>query len=275
MVVSAQKKWVSCLALSGIILAADLSIGTIPSRAAVKQQAVAQVLNPIETSLINSEIIREKVNRTNFVLAERVLTKEVERQAKNQENSLLSEQPETNVESTKVESQVKPENRPAEKTDDKQQNVSVASNSQSDVASEKKTVPETMPKASQQVSRGSSETDKLISRALSLQGIPYRWGGTTRDGFDCSGFVQYVFKASGVSLPRTSYEQYKVGVPVSRDQLKPGDLVFFSTYKPGASDVRIYIGGGRTIGASSDGVAIHSLSESYWSEHYLGARKVF
>jgi cell wall-associated NlpC family hydrolase len=116
--------------------------------------------------------------------------------------------------------------------------------------------------------------DKLISNALGLQGIPYVWGGTSRKGFDCSGFVQYVFKASGISLPRTAAEQYKLGVPVSRDELRPGDLVFFQTYAPGATDVRIYIGGGRTLGAASEGVGIHSLTESYWSKRYLGARRI-
>ena len=86
--------------------------------------------------------------------------------------------------------------------------------------------------------------------------------------------MQYVFRASGISLPRIAAEQYKVGVSVSRDELKPGDLVFFQTYAPGATDVRIYIGGGRTLGASNQGVGIHSLSESYWSQRYLGARRV-
>lgn len=128
--------------------------------------------------------------------------------------------------------------------------------------------------SAQAVSRGAGEIDRLLSRANSLLGVPYLWGGTTPKGFDCSGFVGYVFKASGVSLPRTSFDMYKIGTPVSRDQLKPGDLVFFSTYTAGASDVRIYIGGNRTIGSSSDGVAIHSLSESYWNKTYLGARRV-
>ncbi|MDA8229313.1 MAG: C40 family peptidase [Desulfitobacterium hafniense] len=127
---------------------------------------------------------------------------------------------------------------------------------------------------SSQVSRGESKTETLIKNALSLQGVPYLWGGTTRKGFDCSGFVRYVFSASGISLPRTSFEQYQVGVPVSRSELQPGDLVFFQTYKKGPSDVRIYIGGGKTIGASSDGVAIHSLSESYWTRNYYGARRI-
>lgn len=147
-------------------------------------------------------------------------------------------------------------------------------------------VAQTMPKPAQQptqsgqatpstqISRGSNEVDKLIDHALSLRGILYRWGGTTRDGFDCSGFVQYVFKGSGIALPRTSFEQFKVGTPVSREQLQSGDLVFFSTYSKGASDVRIYIGDGRTIGAANDGVAIHSLTESYWAKRYLGARRI-
>lgn len=125
-----------------------------------------------------------------------------------------------------------------------------------------------------QASRGGGEVSKLIDRALSLRGIPYKWGGTTRDGFDCSGFVQYVLKASGISMPRTSFEQYKVGNPVSRGQLQPGDLVFFSTYSRGPSDVRIYIGGGQTVGSSSGGVEVHSLSEAYWSSHYFGARRI-
>lgn len=134
--------------------------------------------------------------------------------------------------------------------------------------------PVQMASSQVQISRGGADkVQRMIDNALSLQGIPYLWGGTTRNGFDCSGFVQYVFKSSGIALPRTSFEQYKVGVPVSRDNLQPGDLVFFNTYAR-ASDVRIYIGGGLTVGSSSDGVSIHSLSESYWSRHYLGARRI-
>ncbi|WP_240986807.1 C40 family peptidase [Acididesulfobacillus acetoxydans] len=70
-----------------------------------------------------------------------------------------------------------------------------------------------------------------------------------------------------------SFEQFNLGVPVSRNKLQPGDLVSFNTYGR-ASDVRIYIGGGLTVGSSSDGVSIHSLSESYWSSHYLGAKRI-
>jgi len=263
--VSSVRKWGSVITLSGIILTSGLSGSTISSQASVKQQ----VFNSIN-SKSNVEIVRDKMNRINLVSAGNDLTKEAEDQTKNQENISLSEQPKTSDDSKKADGQVKPPDKKYTKKND----ASISSNSKSIPVPEKKTVSATKPKVSQQVSRGSSEVDKLISRARSLQGVPYLWGGTTRDGFDCSGFVQYVFKASGVSLPRTSFEQYKVGTPVSRDQLKPGDLVFFTTYKPGASDVRIYIGGGRTIGSASEGVGIHSLSDNYWSKRYIGARRV-
>jgi cell wall-associated NlpC family hydrolase len=124
------------------------------------------------------------------------------------------------------------------------------------------------------VSRGSSDKSTLISNALSLQGIPYVFGGTSRKGFDCSGFTQYVFAGSKISLPRTAAEQYNIGTPVNRQQLLPGDLVFFSTYKSGASHVGIYIGGGNFIHASSSGVRITSLNDSYYKTRYLGARRV-
>ncbi|MBC2727592.1 MAG: C40 family peptidase [Desulfosporosinus sp.] len=248
-----------------MILTSGLIGSTISTQASVKQQ----VLNTIN-SKSNVEIVRDKMNRINLVSAGNDLTKEAEDQTKNQENIALSEQPKTSDDLKKADGQVKPPDKKYTKKND----ASISSNSKSISVPEKKTVSATKPNVSQQVSRGSSEVDKLISRARSLQGVPYLWGGTTRDGFDCSGFVQYVFKASGVSLPRTSFEQYKVGTPVSRDQLKPGDLVFFTTYKPGASDVRIYIGGGRTIGSASEGVGIHSLSDNYWSKRYIGARRV-
>lgn len=115
----------------------------------------------------------------------------------------------------------------------------------------------------------------LIDNAMSLLGIPYVSGGTSRSGFDCSGFTQYVFKGSDISLPRTAAEQFNVGSSVSRDQLKSGDLVFFTTYAPGASHVGIYIGDGHFVAASNSGVSISSLNENYYSSRYLGARRVF
>lgn len=125
------------------------------------------------------------------------------------------------------------------------------------------------------ISRGSNDSSGVVSRAMSLIGRPYVFGGTTQSGFDCSGFTKYVFAGSGISLPRTSYAQFASGSPVNMDNLRPGDLVFFTTYTKGASHVGIYIGGGRFIHADnpSVGVKISSLSESFYSSRYLGARR--
>jgi cell wall-associated NlpC family hydrolase len=123
-----------------------------------------------------------------------------------------------------------------------------------------------------QVSR--SDSSGLVENALSLVGVPYVFGGTSRSGFDCSGYVQYVFKGSGISLPRTASEQFKVGSSVSREQLQSGDLVFFHTYAAGASHVGIYIGGGSFVHASNSGVRTTKLSDSYYASRYLGARRV-
>jgi len=123
-----------------------------------------------------------------------------------------------------------------------------------------------------QVSRSASS--KLVENALSLQGVPYLYGGTSRSGFDCSGYAQYVFKGSGISLPRTAAEQYKVGASITQAELQSGDLVFFTTYAPGASHVGIFIGGGSFAHASNSGVVMTSLSDAYYSSRYLGARRV-
>lgn len=117
---------------------------------------------------------------------------------------------------------------------------------------------------------------KLITTAKKYIGVPYVWGGSTPSGFDCSGFVQYVFKAHGISLPRTAKQQWNVGTSVSKANLKPGDLVYFAnTYTTGISHLGIYIGNNQFIHASSSqGVTISSLSNSYWASHYYGAKRV-
>lgn len=124
------------------------------------------------------------------------------------------------------------------------------------------------------VSRGSGGSSTVVDRALSLQGTPYVFGGTTKKGFDCSGFTKYVYASSGISLPRTSYAQFASGTPVNKSNLQAGDLVFFSTYAKGASHVGIYIGGGRFVHASNPNsdVKISSLGDSFYSSRYLGAR---
>ncbi len=118
----------------------------------------------------------------------------------------------------------------------------------------------------------------VIQAASAFRGTRYVMGGTSRSGFDCSGFVRYILSASGgVELPRTATEQYYNGAPISRAQLQPGDLVFFQgTYKRGISHVGIYAGEGKFIHAANahKGVRTDSLGDSYYMSHYAGARRV-
>lgn len=121
----------------------------------------------------------------------------------------------------------------------------------------------------------SRSTGSLIQTAKQYIGVPYKFGGVTPRGFDCSGYVQFVFAKHGAQLPRTADIQYKTGKAIQRRQLVPGDLVFFTTYAPGASHNGIYIGKEQFIHASSSkGVMISRLDESYWKPRYLGARRV-
>ncbi|MEN6414288.1 MAG: NlpC/P60 family protein [Veillonellales bacterium] len=123
--------------------------------------------------------------------------------------------------------------------------------------------------------RSSSLARRLVQTSLYYRGVPYAFGGTTPDGFDCSGFTRYIFAQVGVYLPRAADEQYDVGRWVSYNSLQPGDLVYFSTYAPGASHVGIYLGDGQFISAtSSRGVAVSSLDGGYWGPRYIGARRV-
>ncbi|KNH22901.1 peptidase [Priestia megaterium] len=119
-----------------------------------------------------------------------------------------------------------------------------------------------------------SSASKLINTGKKYIGVKYVWGGTTPSGFDCSGFLDYVYKeALGIKLPRTVADIYKVGVSVKSPSV--GDLVFFETYKPGPSHAGIYLGNGQFLQAgSSTGVTISSMSNSYWSKRYLGAKKI-
>lgn len=126
----------------------------------------------------------------------------------------------------------------------------------------------------QQADLANVSSSSIVSFAETYMGVPYVWGGTSPSGFDCSGFVQYVFTHFGVTLNRTSEEQFAQGVPVSTNDLQPGDLVFFSTYAPGASHVGIYMGNGMMIDAEDRGVSIDSVFNSYWGPKYIGARQV-
>ncbi len=120
----------------------------------------------------------------------------------------------------------------------------------------------------------SGGAQQILNYAAKFLGTPYVWGGTTPSGFDCSGYVQYVYRNNGISLSRTSEQQFKNGVSVARSELRPGDLVFFRTYHSGASHVGIYTGNSTMIHSSSGGVSYDDMTSSYWSARYLGARRV-
>jgi peptidoglycan DL-endopeptidase CwlO len=112
----------------------------------------------------------------------------------------------------------------------------------------------------------------VVGIAMQYLGVPYVWGGASPSGFDCSGFIMYVYGQIGVSLPHHAASQYGMGVGVSRDQLQAGDLVFFN----GLGHAGIYIGGGQFIHAphTGDVVKISSLSDSWYAATYVGARRL-
>ena len=113
----------------------------------------------------------------------------------------------------------------------------------------------------------------MIAEASIHIGTPYVWGGTTPSGFDCSGFVQYVFAQQGISIPRTVATQWNAATAVSQPSV--GDIVFFETYTNGPSHNGIYIGNNQFIhSGSSTGVTITSMDNSYWKARYLGAKRL-
>jgi cell wall-associated NlpC family hydrolase len=117
----------------------------------------------------------------------------------------------------------------------------------------------------------------VVATALTLRGTPYRNGGSEPSGgFDCSGFVQWVFAQHGTPLPRDVKQQFDAGRKIDADDVKAGDLVFFETVSKGASHVGIAIGGDEFVHApSSKGVVrIERLSTDYWAKRWVGARRI-
>ena len=122
---------------------------------------------------------------------------------------------------------------------------------------------------------GNVASTKILKTAAQYKGVPYVFGGTTPNGFDCSGYVQYVFAKNGIRLTRTADTQALEGKFVSKKNLKPGDLVFFTTYEPGASHVGIYAGNNLFWNAtSSRGIMLSNLNDSYWGPRYYTARRI-
>ncbi|MGL5347608.1 MAG: NlpC/P60 family protein [Peptostreptococcaceae bacterium] len=126
-------------------------------------------------------------------------------------------------------------------------------------------------------SPGQSSVEAVLNLAYSKIGSPYVWGAEGPNSFDCSGFTSYVFRnAAGVSLPRTSSAQSGYGQTVSKENLQPGDLVFFNTSGKGVSHCGIYVGGGNMIHSPSSGktVSTTSINSSYYSSRFVTAKRV-
>ena len=126
--------------------------------------------------------------------------------------------------------------------------------------------------ASAKPTKSASSKANTVAYAKRFMNVPYKWGGTTPAGFDCSGFLTYVYKNSAnISLPRTVAGIYSTGKRTSSP--KVGDIVFFETYQKGASHAGIYLGNNQFIHSStSAGVTISSIKSSYWSQRYIGAK---
>jgi len=122
----------------------------------------------------------------------------------------------------------------------------------------------------------------IVGTALTVMGTPYRWGGTSTDGFDCSGLIQYAYAQHGIALPRRSVEQAEAGAELSREiaSLAPGDILTFSSEPGGAvQHVGLYVGDGRFIHSARGGVQISELSAAdpvgkWWFDRWQGARRI-
>lgn len=132
-------------------------------------------------------------------------------------------------------------------------------------------------------SRASASASSILATADSYVGTPYKWGGETPRGFDCSGFVQYVFREHGIELPRSSRQQVQVGevLPVGLDALEPGDLMFFASNGSRIDHVAIYAGNNEIIQSSSSGGGVGYLRLTtdtrrarWFVTHHVASRRV-
>jgi len=123
-----------------------------------------------------------------------------------------------------------------------------------------------------------AQMNELVMYAMSLADTPYRYGGNSAGtGFDCSGYVRHVYAETlAIRLPRTSNQISRVGIALDRDQLRPGDLVFYNTQRRPNSHVGLYIGDGKFVHAPKSGerIRVERMSLDYWKTRYNGARRI-
>ena len=141
--------------------------------------------------------------------------------------------------------------------------------SSNETASTSTSTPAATPATPAPAPAPAANNGSVIGIAHSLSGIPYSYGGTTVNGFDCSGFTSYVFRQAGRSLPRTAAGQYAGTSRVSRGEAQPGDLVFFNQ-GGGIDHVGIYLGGGNFIGSQYNGVVVSTINSGYWANYVVG-----
>jgi cell wall-associated NlpC family hydrolase len=127
------------------------------------------------------------------------------------------------------------------------------------------------------LSPGHVDTYALVGTALELRGVRYRNGGADRNGFDCSGFTQFVYGQHGVTLPRSVEDQFSLGTALRPEDVQEGDLLFFTTNAAGASHVGIAVGGDRFVHAPSTSgvVRVERVTAGYWAQRFVGARRVW
>jgi cell wall-associated NlpC family hydrolase len=118
----------------------------------------------------------------------------------------------------------------------------------------------------------------ILQTALGYRGVPYRYGGDTpATGFDCSGFVRFVLGQHQLVVPRTAAEQFQIGRPIRANEVRAGDLVFFSTVAPGASHVGLALNSTEFVHApaTSGVVRVERIQSTYWQPRFVGARRLF
>lgn len=118
---------------------------------------------------------------------------------------------------------------------------------------------------------------EIVIRAISLLGLPYKFGGAGPKAFDCSGLVSYIHEEVGIAVPRTAAEQFRAATPVPMDALEPGDLLFFKTGGSGISHVAIYAGSNRFVHAPKAGqhIELRMLDDGYYKPRLVGAGRLF